>query len=281
MILDVSYAQGSVDWDRIMNAPGLEGVWIRASHGASVDSHFVSNAAGAHTFKKPGQFVGYYHFAEYGNGEQFFKPAVDSGGWIKPDRVCVDIEGAIPAGVVPWIYARIGAADQLSAEECWLYSYESEADHLVKSFPLRKWWIARVGDGLGNPGSTPPSYPQYAMWQYSWVGSWPGIPGHVDQSKIGPGYGSHFPQPSGGTIVADKVLSDPRVHSSWVLKTSGEVDTLRGKAFYGSWLSIPEKDRQQADFKEFVDFTLRDDGKPGYTLWILTNSGLVHPYDLG
>lgn len=278
MILDVSYAQGSVDWDQIMNAPGLEGVWIRASHGTTVDSHFVSNAAGAHAFKKPGQWIGYYHFVEYGAGEKAFHPATGSGGWIQPDRLCIDVEVAIPAG---YLSDQLAFADQICAEPCWLYSYESEADYLTASFPLRKWWIARVGDGQGNPGTTPPSYKDYAMWQYSWVGSWPGIPGHVDQSKIGPGYGSPVPQPSGGAIVADKVLSDSRVHSSWVLKTSGEVDTLRGKAFYGSWLSISEKDRQQADFKEFVDFTLRDDGKPGYTLWILTNSGLVHPYDLG
>ena len=80
--------------------------------------------------------------------------------------------------------------------------------------------------------------------------------------------------------MADKVLSDPSVHSSWVLRDSGEVDTLRGHSFFGSWLSIPDADRQQADVKEFVDFTLRDDGKPGYTIWVLTNKGAVHPYDL-
>lgn len=80
--------------------------------------------------------------------------------------------------------------------------------------------------------------------------------------------------------MADKVLSDKTVHSSWVLRTSGEVDTLRGQAFYGSWLSLPAVIRQQADVKSFVDFTSRDDGAPGYTIWVETNSGAVHPYDL-
>lgn len=284
-VLDISYAQGSVDWEEIMATPGLEGVWIRASHGITVDTHFVTNASGAHTFRKPGQFIGYYHFAEYKTAEKFFQPAVDSGGWLHPDRVCVDVEGAIPGDVIEWLHARLPASDQLTTGLTWLYSYEAEAHRLVGAFPTRFWWIARTADGEGNPGHIPPSYTRYAMWQYSWVGHWPGIPGHVDQSKIGPGYPTGgvtpTPPPSGGAIVADKVLSDPSVHSSWVLRDSGEIDTLRGKAFYGSWLSLPAETRSKADVKEFVDFTLRDDGKPGYTIWVLTNSGAVHPYDLG
>lgn len=281
-VLDVSYANGDINWDEVI-AANPDGVWIRASHGDSIDSHFAVNAASASAARQKHGWrgwIGYYHFAEYRADEVFFGPAAAAIHQYKPDRVCVDIEGAIPANVVHWVYARLGASDALSPEATWLYSYEAEANHLVGQFPLRQWWIAHVGDGQGNPGHVPPSYSKYALWQFSWVEHWPGIAGHVDASNIGPGYTSGPSQPSGGPIVADKVLSSPSVNSSWVLRDSGEVDTLRGHAFYGSWLSISAADRTKADVKEFVDFTLRDDGKPGYTIWVLTNAGAVHPYDL-
>lgn len=283
-VLDVSYAQGDINWDEVI-AARPDGVWIRASHGLTQDTHLAVNAAMAFAARvKHGWrgWIGYYHFAEYRAGEAPFVPARDVLNRYRPDRLTIDVEGSIPPSVVQWLNARLPAVDHMSPEPCWLYSYESEADHLVSSFPTRRWWIARVADGQGNPGSSPPSYSKYALWQYSWVDHWPGIAGHVDASHIGPGYpGSAAPtQPSGGLIVADKVLSDPDVHSSWVLRDSGEIDTLRGHQFYGAWLSLPATIRSQADVKAFVDLTKRDDGAPGYTIWVETNGGAVHPYDL-
>lgn len=284
-VLDVSEHQGNINWDEVI-AANPDGVWIRVSHGDAQDAHAMVNAAGAFNARvKHGWrgWIGYYHFAEYLSDEVLFGPAAAVINRYHPDRVCVDVEGNIPANVVAWLSVRLGTADHLTPEPTWLYSYEYEADKLIPSFPTRKWWIARVKDSAGNPGTVPPSYPHYALWQYSWVERWPGITQNVvDASHIGPGYTNPAgpSQPSGGSIVADKVLSSSADHSSWVLRTSGEVDTLRGKKFYGSWLSIPKADRDKADVKEFVDFTLRDDGAPGYTLWVLTNGGAVHPYDL-
>lgn len=283
-VLDVSYAQGDINWDQVI-AANPDGVWIRASHGTTQDTHFAVNAAGAFAARvKHGWhgWIGYYHFAEYGPIEVPFSSAQNVLARHHPDRVCIDVEGQIPGNVTAWIDARLPACDGLSPEPCWLYSYEAEAQHLVPAFQFRQWWIARVADGQGNPGSVPPSYSEYALWQFSWVEHWPGIAGKVDSSHLGPGYTHPAPPPphTGGPIVADKVLSDPSVNTSWVLRDSGEVDTLRGHSFYGSWLSVPAADRSKADVKEFVDFTLRDDGKPGYTLWVLTNGGAVHPYDL-
>lgn len=234
-VLDVSYAQSDINWDQVI-AANPEGVWIRASHGTNQDTHLAVNAAGAFAARdKHGWkgWIGYYHFAEYMSNEVPFQAAINVLSKYKPDRVCIDVEGKIPSDVVAWLDARLPLCDTRSPEPCWLYSYEAEAQHLVPAFQNRKWWIARVADGQGNPGKTPPSYGGYALWQFSWVEHWSGIAGHVDGSHVGPGFTQiphpQPPQPTSGVPMAFVMQHPTDAQSYWEVNAKGAVYSF-GKA---------------------------------------------------
>lgn len=292
-VLDVSYAQGDIDWSQVFT-PDIEGVIIRASHGASVDgSRWAANAARARHYadlapSKP--FIGYYHFAEYQPQERPFSPAISTIVQFPPDFYMLDAETPCPLtgqALTQWTQNGLSYADGLPRRRTgltWLYSFESFfTEHFGLAFKNRPAWVAKVADSQGNPGTVAPSIGYaFAAWQYSWRNTHPGIAAFVDASHLGPAFpmGSlTLPTPGGPVVTPIKTIVDPKTESAWTLQSDGGVITEHGKEFYGAWGNLPAKTRQDAQVVRFYDFTLRFDGKPGYTIWVLSKSGATLDYN--
>lgn len=71
-----------------------------------------------------------------------------------------------------------------------------------------------------------------------------------------------MPNPRDVTCSLTPPPGHPDFGSSWILRFSGEVDTVAGTRFYGSYASLPH----QLGIAAFYTMTLRPDGKPGYVL---------------
>lgn len=290
-VLDVSYAQGQINWQDLLANADVEGVWIRATHGQATDVWFERNALAARQFARPGQWIGYYHFSEYGSGEVAFGPETTFIHLHPADRYCLDAESPCPFSgdtLVKWTRVRLAQADNLPRfngrqELTWLYSYESFInEHYGTVFIQRPLWVAKVGNG-GAPSSTPPHTPYpFSLWQFSWTEHFPGIANAVDGSHVGPAFpggGLPIPVPSpGGYTLAVRTLVDAKTGSAWTLMEDGGVHTEQGKEFYGAWGNLPPKTREQAQVARFFDFTLRPDGKPGYVIWVQSKAGAVEDY---
>lgn len=78
-----------------------------------------------------------------------------------------------------------------------------------------------------------------------------------------------------------KTIVDPDTKSAWTLQDDGGVITEHGDKFYGAWGTLPAKTRENARVARFYDFTLRFDGLPGYTIWVLSKSGATLDYNFG
>lgn len=302
-ILDVSYAQGDIDWSQVFT-PDIEGVIIRASHGGSTDgSRWPTNASRARHFAdvaphKP--WIGYYHFAEYRPGERPFASVIGTLAQYPPDYYMLDAETPCPLSgpaLTNWVREGLSYADGLPRRrQCltWLYSFESFFhEHFGLTFSNRPAWVAKVGDGSGSPGHTPPNvgYP-YAAWQFSWTEHHPGIAGNVDASHVGPAFPGGAVLPTNGGFAVPKPIKtvvDPesswvvagvtKKGSAWTLQDDGGILTEHGQVFHGAWGSLPAKTRENARVERFYDLTLRFDGKPGYTIWVLSKTGATLDYN--
>lgn len=183
--VDVSYANGSIDWDRAKN--NIDFAIIRSSFGSDLpsqtDSFFYQNVSGC---EKNGIPYGLYHFA-YFVDEKTAKDEADFA--IRLAKECknvkfiaLDIEEdsmryAQRMGKNPnWtscavtFLERIKAAGYLPVlytNQSWMtsvYNYEK-----LRSYTL--WYAA--------PGASSPRYSP-SVWQYDWNGNIPGIYGNVD-----------------------------------------------------------------------------------------------------
>jgi hypothetical protein len=77
------------------------------------------------------------------------------------------------------------------------------------------------------------------------------------------------------------VYSDGDGHA-WGLKPTGEVDTLVGNAFYGSYGTLQKQDPKRFPPRgDFAHITARFDGQPGYTLWPVGLTDPMQHYDFG
>jgi len=201
--IDVSIWQGSsINWTNVKNS-GITFAWVKASQGDNItDSTFAVNIVNA---KNAGVLVGAYHFADYTNnigtagadaeaayfwnvvkkyikgGGHYLMPVLDvernpaPGGYTKTtlsqwvNRWCNDIVNYAAASnvtVTPVIYTGISFAST------WLNS-------TVTQWPL---WMSNPSaqdPQTGGPSATSP-WPTWQVWQYSWTGSVPGVPGNCD-----------------------------------------------------------------------------------------------------
>lgn len=192
MIIDVSYAQGAVDWTKVAAEPLVEGIIIKvtgeetAGDRPFVDPRARFNVPAARATGKP---VGFYHFADGGKGSatgieeaEFFLQTVDELGGFKPGdiRPAIDVEWPPQGGqhfeIEQWaelasrVWTEIGKAPMLyTGPWYWPKIKDSEFFGWAADCPL---WLASY------LAKCPPAFKPWhnvALWQYTDKGRVAGI----------------------------------------------------------------------------------------------------------
>ena len=183
--IDVSYHNGDIDWKQVKKS-GIQFAILRAGYSYTIDPKFTENARGCFNNNIP---IGAYWFSYAMNKTAAKKEAQTCLGviskWKIDYPVCFDfeydsLEYAKKHGV------NLSSSEMAEIAETFLSEIEkagyyamnySNPDFLNKGFNklLNRYdlWLARWSD-ITEPGFN------CGIWQYSSVGSVPGISGSVD-----------------------------------------------------------------------------------------------------
>jgi len=178
-VIDVSNWQGRVNW-RQVKASGVDRAYIKWGEGATVDAQAVRNVTQA---RANGVQLGLYFYAHPS------RSPLDSARWfirtaapyLKPGDLPPALDLEISEGLSwqqlnEWKQAWFAQVDAHIGCRAVFYSYLSFWQHMTL-FPDRPVWGADLRAGFKPPST-------WAIWQYSFTGSVPGISGHVDLSRV-------------------------------------------------------------------------------------------------
>ena len=204
--VDVSHYDGTINWTNVKSS-GISFAWAKATEGVSIpDAYFSINAVNA---KAAGVCIGAYHFAHpedntpSAEANYFWSVA---GNYIKGDGLSIqpvlDYEtftapNNIPVGATSYadwanqwcnaIVSKAAAAGVAVIPVIYTATGSGGACNLDSSVAQWNSWIAQPDNGnpqTGNPwedgGCEEWGSGVWTAWQYSWVGSVPGITGAVD-----------------------------------------------------------------------------------------------------
>lgn len=184
--IDVSYAQGDIDWKKVADS-GVEFAIIRAARGRAgknnqmkEDDYFRQNIEGA---QKYGIDVGVYFYsyatsvAEIKEEAEFFVDVID--GYKIQYPVILDLEEEFQGKIgKKKLTQMIEAFFEILMENKYypmLYSYKGWIEAYLDMKEIDKFalWLAQVNDKVTYDGG-------YYIWQYSFTGKVNGIKGNVD-----------------------------------------------------------------------------------------------------
>jgi GH25 family lysozyme M1 (1,4-beta-N-acetylmuramidase) len=207
--IDVSYAQGDIDWNRVATQGTTDGevigfAYIRATHDdGAVDTHFTKNWANS-AGKLP---RGAYHYFRAHQTPDEVRPALDtfmntlqSAGGPGELPPMVDVE-SLPAGVTvsqaeQCLQFFLSLLEQAFGVRPLIYTYPSFWQHqMAKSQAfsgLYKLWIANYGPKTANGGFAPrrtaPILPggwsEFTIWQNAVKSGVAGISTLVDRDVV-------------------------------------------------------------------------------------------------
>lgn len=172
-IADVSHWQGAIDWAKAK--PYLHFAIIRVQDGANTrDSYLTHNITECERLGIPYYLYGYYRGGGAAEARKMVERAKAAGATQCLGYVC-DLEesGYSKAGVAQYVAV-------LNAEggKTGLYLAHNLHGEYGTGYGQSWTWIPRYGANTGQPLQMP----SYAcdLWQFTSVGSVPGIPGNVD-----------------------------------------------------------------------------------------------------
>lgn len=179
-------AQGAIDWQQVKTS-GMTFAYAKSTEGFTFnDAQFVNNMVNG---KAAGMIMGAYHFARPDNNaaadeaSHFLSIAktYTGAGYLPP---VLDIEDPYASKISLsalniWIQTWMTAVQNGTGVTPIIYTSGYYATNLSSSLHTYKLWIA---DPDGSPTSTPNlgNWPTWAIKQYSWTGSVPGISSAVD-----------------------------------------------------------------------------------------------------
>lgn len=185
MICDISKWQGAIDWSKL--APALDFVILRASCGVNPDTRYHEYVNGCERYGVPYHAYHYIKATDEAAARTEAKVMAEACAETSPLFYVIDAE-----------YSGISASRARSICEAFedgLRHYIGAdirvalyiGHHLYKSWALdysryAYLWIPRYGKNTGKP-ETKPDYP-CDLWQYTSVGTAPGISGNVDLDMI-------------------------------------------------------------------------------------------------
>ena len=212
--IDVSRAQGIIDWDTLAENKDLSFVLIRAAQGTAQDTYFARNIK---EVQRVGIPFGLYFAASATTAEdvreeaaaaidccRLYKPTL--GAWYDmelPRHRALGRDG-VNALLRCWLDAVRGAG-----QRCGIYTNKAWLDSLIDHSLLTDcdlWYAAYPSTARKALTEAPPnnrlklSYPQAVLWQWSSAGRVDGIVGNVDLNVCYEDFASTTTAPEKGYI---------------------------------------------------------------------------------
>ena len=184
--IDVSSWQRDIDFEQVKNS-GIDIVYIKSSEGFTlVDPYFEQNYENA---KANGLKVGFYHYVTARSVDSALRQArffVSNISGKSPDcKLAMDFEsfGDLSIDEINEIgLAFIQEVESLSGLDAIVYSNTYTARTIfsgeLTNYPL---WVAQYGVDWPTPNG---KWDTWAGWQYTSMGSVPGINGNVDRDQF-------------------------------------------------------------------------------------------------
>lgn len=190
--VDVSYAQGAIDWRRVGMSGLVDFAYIKATEGLHlVDEQLGANHDGA---KKAGIPFGVYHFFHFGidpvaQAQHFLGATNGVHGKLLP---VVDVEGGGQDHVtdLPTLIANLSAFVRtvdatLGGKRTMIYTDYGDWNGFMAgtdAFAGHPLWIAEYNHQAAP--SLPQGWSDWSVWQHTSGAIVPGIPGHVDADVL-------------------------------------------------------------------------------------------------
>ena len=180
--IDVSYAQGVIDWDKI--APQIDFAIIQCGYGqdrtSQDDKHFRRNVEACERLGIP---YGIYLYSYAKNqtmaeGEAKHVLRLAKGRQLSLP-IYYDLEEKSLGDVAASNMRAFGKAIENAGYWCGVYSGEYYYNAHLKNVSAYTKWIARYNSNNGKQG-TKPNVSAVAIWQYSSRGKVAGVSGYVD-----------------------------------------------------------------------------------------------------
>ena len=189
-VIDVSYAQGVIDWNAVR---GIDGVIIRCGYGSDIpgqdDNQWARNIAEVERLGIP---YGVYLYSYATSDAQIQSEINHTLRLIRGHKpvlgVFYDLEendkGYIAARAAREWCRQINASGYKAGIYCGAYYYRAYMQGVHESVTAL-WWMAGYGTNTGVPQYNYKPNPgfEYDAWQYTSVKSFPGIQGGVDTSE--------------------------------------------------------------------------------------------------
>lgn len=185
-IIDVSYAQGKIDFKKVKASGEVDAVYCRATQGMTIDDDKFKEYHDG--FKSVGIPVGAYHLLEFTpNGAQQAQHFLNSINGREGDLIpMVDVESASLEGPsdlgqriqILHTYNQF-LLNNLGCHDVLIYTnldFWNTQMNKTSAFQGHKLWIAEYFNG--SAPELPGGFLEWKIWQYTDKGMLPGIPEH-------------------------------------------------------------------------------------------------------
>ena len=178
--MDVSYAQGSINWEQVKASGKIEFAILRAGYGretSQVDTQFERNYAACKRLGIPVGVYWYSYATTAAEAEQEAKVCLQTiQGKQFEYPVAFDIEEARSLPQADALCTAFCNALEKQGYYAAIYTFKSALENNIRAAIKSRYDIF-----LSHVGVQQTSYTgAYGLWQYSWTGRIPGISGDVD-----------------------------------------------------------------------------------------------------
>lgn len=178
--IDVSYAQGVIDWEKVKASGLVDFVILRAGYGretSQVDTQFERNYAACKRLGIPVGVYWYSYATTAAEAEQEAKVCLQTiRGKQFEYPVAFDIEEARSLPQADALCTAFCNALEKQGYYAAIYTFKSALENNISAAIKNRYDIF-----LSHVGVQQTSYAgAYGLWQYSWTGRIPGISGDVD-----------------------------------------------------------------------------------------------------
>lgn len=178
--MDVSYAQGNINWEQVKASGKIEFAILRAGYGretSQVDTQFERNYAACKRLGIPVGVYWYSYATTAAEAEQEAKVCLQTiRGKQFEYPVAFDIEEARSLPQADALCTAFCSALEKQGYYAAIYTFKSALENNIRAAIKSRYDIF-----LSHVGVQQTSYTgAYGLWQYSWTGRIPGISGDVD-----------------------------------------------------------------------------------------------------
>ena len=178
--MDVSYAQGSINWEQVKASKKIEFAILRAGYGretSQVDTQFERNYAACKRLGIPVGVYWYSYATTAAEAEQEAKVCLQTiRGKQFEYPVAFDIEEARSLPQADALCTAFCNALEKQGYYAAIYTFKSALENNIRAAIKSRYDIFLSHIGVQQTDYAGP----YGLWQYSWTGRIPGISGDVD-----------------------------------------------------------------------------------------------------